>query len=116
MVLAAALAAVSLTDADPDLWGHVLFGRATLEHGLERVDSYSLTAQGRRWVNHEWAAEVLMAATWELTGDRGLLIGKICVGVVTVMLLTAAARLRSRSALIEATVVPVAAWAAECPA
>jgi hypothetical protein len=111
VVLAAALAAVSLTDADPDLWGHVLFGRATLEHGLERVDPYSFTAQGRRWVNHEWAAEVLMAATWELTGDRGLLIGKISVGVVTVMLLAAAARLRSRSALIEATVVPVAAWA-----
>ena len=111
VVLMAAFAAVSLTDADPDLWGHVLFGRATLEHGLERVDPYSFTADGRPWINHEWASEVVMAATWQLAGDRGLLVGKIAVGVVTVMLLAAVARLRLRVPLAEALVLPVVAWA-----
>ena len=111
VVLAAALAAVALTDADPDLWGHVLFGRATLEHGLERTDPYSFTAEGHRWINHEWASEVLMAATWELTGDRGLLFGKIAVGVVTVMLLAGAARLRGGAPVVAAVVLPVVAWA-----
>jgi len=111
VVVAATLAAVALTDADPDLWGHVLFGRATLEHGLERADPYSFTAAGRPWINHEWASEVVMAATWERAGDRGLLFGKIAIGLVTVMLLAAAARLRVGAPVVEAVVLPVVAWA-----
>ncbi len=111
LVVAATLAAVSLTDADPDLWGHVLFGRATLDHGLERADPYSFTAEGRRWINHEWASEVLMAATWERAGDRGLLLGKIAVGLATVLLLAAAARRRATAPVVEAVVLPVVAWA-----
>ena len=48
--------------ADPDLWGHVVFGRQILHIGaIPRTEIFSWTAQGRPWINHEWLAELALA-------------------------------------------------------
>jgi hypothetical protein len=71
------LALVSHTRADPDLWGHVLFGADTIAHrALERVDRYSFLSD-RPWINHEWLAEVAMGAAYRAGGGAGLVALKL---------------------------------------
>ena len=51
---------VTRTWADPDLWGHLQFGRDILQSwALATTDPYSFTSD-KPWVNHEWLSEVLM--------------------------------------------------------
>ena len=72
VLLLTVLLMISRTTGDPDLWGHVRFGRDMLEHGAIRVpDTYSFTTD-RPWVNHEWLSEVAMAAAFERLGPAGL--------------------------------------------
>ena len=70
--------------ADPDLWGHLAFGRAMLASGhLTPHDPYSYSAPGHLWLNHEWMSEVLMAAIYEGLGVIGLKLMKfLCCGAV----------------------------------
>ena len=59
--------------ADPDLWWHVKTGELILQRGsIPDRDPFSFTAAGARWVNHEWLSEVILAGTFRLGGDRGL--------------------------------------------
>ena len=64
-IVAATVAAVllSTTVADSDLWGHVRYGLDILHARGLVADRYSFTAD-RPWINHEWLAEVIMAASW----------------------------------------------------
>lgn len=85
-MLIGALSLVAWTTADPDLWGHVRFGLDMLrDHELPARDPYSFTSD-RSWVNHEWLAEVIIAAAYALDGSRGLLILKLLVVCATVAL------------------------------
>jgi hypothetical protein len=66
------LALLALTAADADLWGHITFGRDILASGhLVQVDRYSFTGD-LPWINHEWLAEIAMAAAWQTAGAIGL--------------------------------------------
>jgi hypothetical protein len=66
------LALLALTAADADLWGHLTFGRDILASGhVVQVDRYSFTSD-LPWINHEWLAEIAMAAAWRLAGAIGL--------------------------------------------
>jgi hypothetical protein len=61
LVLACAFP-LSLNLVDPDLWGHVRYGQDWLEAGeLPRTASHTYAAEGHPWVNHENAAELLLA-------------------------------------------------------
>jgi hypothetical protein len=63
---------LTVTVADPDLWGHVLFGADILRDGtIPRVDGYSFTSD-RMWINHEWLAEVVMGTAFMYLGPTGL--------------------------------------------
>src|SRR5688572_29348192 len=77
---------LSITVADPDLWGHVAFGRDII-NGLELPvkDPYSFTAD-RPWVNHEWLSEVLMALAHQVAGPTGLAILKLMLLLTTFVL------------------------------
>jgi hypothetical protein len=84
---------LSASIADPDLWGHVLFGQETLRHGgVVRTDPYSYLTGGGAWINHEWLAEVSMAVAYELGGSVGLSLLRfglalaVCVTLHRVML------------------------------
>jgi hypothetical protein len=84
-ILLAALLAGSLSMsrnlADPDLWGHVQYGRDALQAGLPATTTYSYIAEGHPWFNHEIVAEIAMATAADWFGTSGLLIIKTLLGM-----------------------------------
>ena len=74
--------ALSKNYADPDLWGHVTYGRDLLREGLPETTTYSYTASGRRWINHENLSEILLACGADTFGARGLLVAKLGLGLL----------------------------------
>lgn len=81
----AVLCVCTATVADPDLWGHTLYGLRTLEAGrlVEPADPFSYTAPGAAWVNHEWLTETIYGWLWSRTGDAGLWMWRNVLAVVT---------------------------------
>lgn len=70
--------------ADPDLWGHVLFGHKVLQTGIvDRAEPYSWTAAGALWINHETWAEIIMAWAHRIAGGAGLFWLMTCCGLAT---------------------------------
>jgi hypothetical protein len=60
--------------ADPDLWGHLTWGRMMIGDGaLARSDTFSYTAFGRPFYDHEWLADVITAWTFDTAGAAGLI-------------------------------------------
>ncbi len=81
--------AFSFLEADTDLWGHIQFGKEIWEKGfIPSVDSYSYTANGFPWINHEWLTEVLFYLIYLYFDSTGLLIFKLIVGFSVVWLLS----------------------------
>lgn len=75
----------SYITADPDLWGHLMFGREIwTSKAIPGIDMYSYTAFGAEWINHEWLSEVIMWLLFSTFGSLGLLIGKMIIGLITV--------------------------------
>ncbi|MHB8383578.1 MAG: hypothetical protein ACYDC3_14720, partial [Candidatus Binataceae bacterium] len=86
VILIAVAIADSLRFADPDLWGHITFGRAALAHGhLVLRDPYSYSAAGRPWLNHEWLSEVIDALLFDTLGVFGLKLMKLFLAAVTIV-------------------------------
>jgi hypothetical protein len=83
-VICLAVFQFSENTADPDLWGHVLYGRNFLQSGhLMRTEPYSWTAPGHEWINHEILAEAALAWSFRALGGTGLLLLKIAAGLAT---------------------------------
>jgi hypothetical protein len=94
LVLLVVFLLLGRTAADADLWGHLTFGRDILASGqIRQHDTYSFTSD-LPWINHEWLAEVAMAAAWGLGGVRGLVALKIALAWVAGWCLVAAWRER----------------------
>jgi hypothetical protein len=75
----------SLRFADPDLWGHITFGRAVLAQGhLMLRDPYSYSAADRLWLNHEWLSELVDALMFNALGVFGLKLIKLCLAAITI--------------------------------
>jgi len=90
----------------PDLWWHVRFGQAVLRLGhLVRHDPYSYTAAGHYWNNHEWLAEVLMAAIFNHAGVFGLILMKLACTSVVIVFLAAALAETGSSTLVQFAVL-----------
>lgn len=72
--IACVLFVCSLTIADPDLWGHTLYGLRAVQQGVwfERTDPFSYTAAGAPWFNHEWLTEYQFGWLWQRWGNAGL--------------------------------------------
>ncbi len=75
-VLAACLMAMSSNQAEPDLWGHVQYARDAIRHGLPTTATYTYTAEGTPWINHELISEYLFAAGVDWLGVPALLVTK----------------------------------------
>lgn len=67
--------------ADPDLWGHVQYGRDALRDGLAETTTYSYIAADYPWINHEILSEFLLAIGADYTGPIGLMVIKTLLGV-----------------------------------
>jgi hypothetical protein len=85
--------------ADEDLWNHVHFGDVKLRTlAVPRVDTWSYSAPGHPWFNHEWGTEVVFALLYRVGGAAALFALKLAVGVALLAAILDAARtLRRRS-------------------
>ena len=84
-VLFLAVAVVfSNNHTDPDLWGHVQYGRDVLTNGLPETATYTYTAPDHRWINHENLAELALAIGVQIVGPTVLVVIKCLLGVAIV--------------------------------
>jgi hypothetical protein len=75
----------SFITADPDLWGHLMFGKEIwTSKDIPHVDMYSYTAYGLQWINHEWLSEMMMWLVFMKFGSPGLLIAKMLIGFIVI--------------------------------
>ena len=82
-ILLTATYATSINVADPDLWGHVQYGQDVIEDGyIHETTTYSFTAVGFRWINHENLAELSFATIVESIGPVGLLVFKFSLSLL----------------------------------
>jgi hypothetical protein len=89
LLLAIAIAAAG-QQVDPDLWGHVRFGQTVLsQHRLMFYDSYSYSAPGHLFLNHEWLSDIVMAFLYNHLGVVGLKLWKFGCAAATILLLAA---------------------------
>lgn len=86
MLLACFVATVG-TPADPDLWGHLTFGRDIVAtRAIVQSDRYSFTSD-RPWTNHEWLSEVTYFLTYRMGGPVGLIAFKCAATILMIGLL-----------------------------
>jgi hypothetical protein len=58
---------------DVDLWWHLRNAEYLFTHrALPNFDSYSFTAAGQPWMNHEWLAEIPYYLAWRAFGLEGI--------------------------------------------
>lgn len=100
-VLLIVVAADAVQFADTDLWGHVRFGQVMLSTGhVIRADSFSYSAPGRPWIDHEWLNEVVMALFYNAMGVAGLKLMKfLCAGAIVLLLAVGVAETGAAPAL-----------------
>ena len=105
LTLGGALLILSQTAADPDLWGHVLFGLDLLRTGSVPVyDPYSYLSTGYPWINHELLSEVAFGLAYKVGATAGLMVLKLAV-VFTVALLVHRHLMREGLAPLRAGIV-----------
>lgn len=108
-ILVTALAAIRNNVADPDLWGHIQYGREVLETGtLPRESTWTFSSKAP-WVNHENIAELALAWTSDHFGAAGLGLLKLSLTVCVLMAMIGAAQRRGAGLPAIAVVVVLAA-------
>jgi hypothetical protein len=94
--------------ADPDLWGHLTWGRAMIhDWALTARDTYSYTAVGRPFFDHEWLADVITAWTFDAAGSGGLIALKLGLGGLMLVCILDAVRTMARDTDLEGPVHPL---------
>ena len=99
-----AVVGISPSTADPDLWGHVQYGRDLLRYGLPATTTYSYVAEGFPWINHEIVSEVLTAIVADTLGPHGLLWGKAALGGLLICFVMSHAAKRGAGMLTQAAI------------
>jgi hypothetical protein len=84
----------ALTNADPDLWGYLAFGRLFWERGFPYKDVFAFTPVKDVWVYHEWLLGVLYYKLVAYFGLEALQLLKYGALLVTLFLAAVTARLR----------------------
>lgn len=92
-VLLIGLTTIGTNCADPDLWGHVQYGREVIQEGtLPRTATWTYAAEGAEWINHENIAELLLAFTVDTLGPAALPWMKLVVAAGLFSLMISASR------------------------
>ncbi len=95
--------------SDPDLWGHILFGRELLAHGsLPSNNIYSYSAPNFRWLHHEWLSEVVMSAIFARFGPFGLKLLKFLCTAGTISFIVLAESETAAPASVQAVILLLA--------
>ncbi|MDT8069176.1 MAG: hypothetical protein ROO76_13505 [Terriglobia bacterium] len=58
--------------SDPDIWWHLNNAQLILAGHFPRVDTFSWTAKGSPWMDHEWLSEIPYYLSYRAGGLRGL--------------------------------------------
>jgi hypothetical protein len=100
----------SLTEFD--FWWYLASGELILaRHAVPTTDPFSYTAQGRPWVNHMWASQVLMVALWHSAGRLALILLKGLIVAATFGVVVLTMRRRGVHPLVASATALLAAWA-----
>ena len=81
LALAALVAAASLQKIRSyDYWWHLRTGQLIAETGsVPKVDPYTFTAEGARWIDVHWLFQFLLHKLFELGGHDGVLLTKLAL-------------------------------------
>lgn len=80
---------------DADTWWHLRAGAELLAGGRGAFqETWSFTAAGRPWINHEWLAQGLLALARQAAGGAGVVLLTAVLLALTALLLMRAARLQ----------------------
>jgi hypothetical protein len=104
-VLLAGGLSLSSSLTDPDLWGHVQYGRDLLRDGLPETTTYSYAVDNYRWINHENLAEITFAVVVDTLGPEALLAVKLLLGIGMLALMMRHARRQGVPLIIAGGVV-----------
>ena len=97
---------LAMNIVDPDLWGHVTYGRELLADGeLPQYATHTYTAKDHPWINHENLAEIWLTLTFDHLGVAGLLVSKLLLGLSILGMMFATARRRGVDPAITAGVL-----------
>jgi hypothetical protein len=111
--LSSLLVFLSLSRADPDLWGYMAFGRLFWQSPkFPYQDVFSYTPTLNPWVYHEWLTGVLFYPLYQALGAPGLQILKYGLGLATMGLVYLTARLRGAHSIPAALLVVIISSAA----
>lgn len=98
LLLSSVIYFFSYPEVDPDLWGHLFFGKEILQRvRVPAVNLYSYTAPDYPWINHEWLAEVIFYEIFSLFGSPGLIVLKVIIGAMIVWILDLIIKKRAAS-------------------
>jgi len=75
-----------------DSWMTLVAGRTILRHGLPTVDTYTTWAQGVRWVDQQWLAQIFFGGLALLGGVKLALLGNAAATIAALALAVVAAR------------------------
>jgi hypothetical protein len=93
-LVAAAAAVYTTRQADPDLWGHLRYGRLFVEERrLPDTDPFAFTSTGQHWSSHEYLAQVFLWLAYAAGGELGLVILKCLLAGAAVYCLWSAIHL-----------------------
>ena len=96
--------------ADPDLWGHLRYGRLFIEQrSLSLPDPFAYTTAGLTWHTHEYLSQILLRLTYDLAGPPGLIALKCLVGGAALYVLYRCIRLVTDAPRIWAPILMLAA-------
>ncbi|MCU1265809.1 MAG: hypothetical protein JWM21_2127 [Acidobacteria bacterium] len=60
---------------DPDFWWHLKTGQYLVESGsIPKTDIFSTIFAGKKWITHEWLAEVFIYSVYRAVGFGGLIV------------------------------------------
>jgi len=95
-----------------DFWWYLASGeRIIATRSIPATDPFSFTAEGRPWINHMWASQVLFFALREAGGRIALILLKGAVVTATFSLVLLTMRRRGVHPLTASAVTLLAAWA-----
>lgn len=87
--------------ADPDLWWYLRCGADIVQTGhIRQWDTYSFTAAGLPYLNHEWLTQVLFSFLVNHGGSLALVALKMIVGIALLVVLYRLMRLHTADARV----------------
>ena len=94
-----------------DFWWYLASGQRILQtRSIPKTDPFSYTAEGRPWVNHMWATQVMFTLLWERWGRYALIGLKTATIVAAFWVVLGTMRARGVHPLLASAVTLLAVW------